>query len=117
VKITKSTVERLAAEVERRTGNRPVESIGQPGDGRTHYIMSESATGVTYYGARAAAAYLLGILRGAGPDGSVHHVDTAWVQQIDDALTFAPVPSRQAFFTGTERGYALRKAAAEHAAS
>jgi hypothetical protein len=60
MRITQSTVEALAAEAE-KAGVRTVESINHPGDGRTHYVMAESMTS-TYYGARQAAAYILGVL-------------------------------------------------------
>jgi hypothetical protein len=111
MRITQSTVEKLNDEIERLTGTAPVESISRPGDGRTHYVMTESFTS-TYYGARTATAYLLGILDGLDPEGSVHHVDARpqWIADIDNAYRFDGVPGRQraARTAGVRRGTMLR---------
>jgi hypothetical protein len=112
MRITQSTVERLAAEITRVSGYAPVESISHPGDGRTHYVMAESRTS-TYYGARQAAAYLLGMLAGFDPAGKVRHIETRpqWVADIDDEYEFGNIPAKQlaARWAGTHYGETLRE--------
>ena len=107
MRITKTHVQRLAAEIEERTGTNPVGTISSPGDGRTHYMMQESMTS-TYYGARAAAAYLLGILTGIDPDGPVHWTETMpeWVRDIDTEFTFGEIgkASVEAYAAGRAYG-------------
>jgi hypothetical protein len=89
MRITRETVRKLSDEAERVTGRTMLESINTPGDGTVHYVMAESMIS-TYRGTRAAAAYLLGVLAGADPDGQVHYVDTraAWLTEIDDEFKF-----------------------------
>jgi hypothetical protein len=89
MRITKTIVRKLAAEAERITGRPMIESINSPGDGRTHYVMAESHVS-TYYGARAAAAYLLGVLAGADPDGPVNWTARrpGWVATVDHEFKF-----------------------------
>ena len=111
MRITQTTVERLAREVERIAGRAPVGSINRPGDGQTHYVMSESMTS-TYCGARQATAYLLGMLAGLDPDGPVHHVDSRpqWVADIDREYQFGNIPAKQlaAHTAGKQYGEKLR---------
>lgn len=111
MRITQATVERLAAEIKQQAGRAPVESVSHPGDGRTHYVMAESATS-TYYGARQAAAYLLGVLAGLDPAGVWHHVNhrPEWVTAIDAAYQFDAIPAAQlaAHSAGIRYGEHLR---------
>lgn len=112
MRITKETVRRLAEEAERATGKPMIESINTPGDGRVHYVMAESMTS-TYYGARTAAAYLLGVLTGAHPEGQIHWVENRpeWITEIDDAFRFGSMagPAVQAFHAGYAYGRSLRR--------
>jgi hypothetical protein len=111
MRITQTTVERLAREVEGLTGFAPVQGINHPGDGRTHYVMAESMTS-TYYGARQATAYLLGMLHGLDPAGKVRHIETRpqWVADIDNEYEFGNIPAKQlaARQAGTAYGEKLR---------
>src|ERR1041385_8793037 len=112
MRITRSTVDRLAAEAERVTGRPMIEGINPPGDGRTHYVMAESMTS-TYYGASAAAAYMLGVLAGADPDGPVNWVEhrPGWVAEIDSEFRFGEIPAAtlRAYQAGTEYGRSHRR--------
>lgn len=114
MRITQTIVERLAAEAERRTGRKVLEGISRPGDGRTRYVMSESMIS-TYSGARNATAYLLGILAGSDPDGSVHWVENrpGWITEIDSEFRFGQTgrTALAAHQAGTAYGKTLRSPA------
>jgi hypothetical protein len=107
MRITQGHAEKLAAEIQRRTGTRPIQDICKPGDGRTHYVMSESMTS-TYYGARVAVAYLLGMLSGLDPEGPVHWVDVRpdWIRVIDSEYQYGQIgrAALAAHTAGTEYG-------------
>jgi hypothetical protein len=111
MRITKDTVRGLAAEAERITGRTVLEAINSPGDGRVHYVMTESMTS-TYYGARAAAAYLLGVLAGANPDGPVNWIEhrPGWVATVDHEFRFDAIPAAivRAYQAGHAYGTAHR---------
>jgi hypothetical protein len=113
VRITRSTIDQLAAEAERVTGKPMIESINRPGDGRTHYVMAESMTS-TYYGARQAAAYLLGVLAGANPDGPVNWIEhrPGWVADIDHEFRYNEIPgaTMRAYQAGRAYGQQARAA-------
>lgn len=113
MRITQLTVERLAEEIRTRTGRDTVQTISRPGDGRTHYLMAESMTS-TYYGARTAAAYLLGILTGLDPAGQIHWIETRpeWITEIDDAFRFGSMNPAcvRAFHAGYRYGRTHRPA-------
>lgn len=113
MRITQATVERLAGEAERITGRTVLESISRPGDGTTRYVMAESMVS-TYKGARTAAAYLLGVLTGAHPEGQIHYVEHGrpdWVAEVDDAFKFGsmPAPAVAAFHAGYQYGRTHRR--------
>lgn len=112
MRITQATVERLADEAGRVTGKDVLESISKPGDGTTHYVMAESMTS-TYKGARTAAAYLLGVLTGAHPEGQIHYVEhrPEWIAEVDDAFKFGsmPAPAVAAFHAGYQYGRTHRR--------
>ena len=110
MRITRGTVDQLAAEAERITGRTMIESIIHTGSG-TKYVMAESMIS-TYKGARAAAAYLLGVLSGADPAGPVNWVEhrPGWVAQIDAEFRLDEIgkDSLRAYKAGREYGRQLR---------
>jgi hypothetical protein len=110
MRITMAVVRELAAEAEKVTGKEILNGINSPGDGQTRYVMTESMISV-YKGSRAAAAYLLGILRGSDPEGPVHWIETrpARIAEIDAAYRFDQIsgPCLKAFDDGARRGREL----------
>jgi hypothetical protein len=118
MRITQTTVELLNREIGRLAGIAPVETISRPGDGRTHYVMTESMTS-TYYGARQATAYLLGVLAGLDPDGPARHADSrpAWIDTIETAFVLGCIPARQVAANQAGRAYGetLRETAQNNA--
>jgi hypothetical protein len=117
MRITQSVVRELAGEAAKVTGRPVLEGIISPGDGRTHYIMTESAVS-TYYGARAATAYLLGILCGSDPAGPAHWIAArpGRITEIDTAYRFGSIsgPCLRAFDDGCRRGRELLVARKGH---
>ena len=112
MRITKEHVRKLASEAERITGREILNQVYSPGDGCTRYVMTESMIS-TYKGARAATAYLLGVLSGSAPGGPASWVETrpGWIADIDAAYRFGQIPAAciQAFASGTAYGRNLRR--------
>jgi hypothetical protein len=102
MRLTQGTIDRLLTEIDRQTGIRPA-------------IPALS-------GVRQPVAYLLGVLRGADPLGTVHQVEAMpdWIRDIDAEYKFDAIPETQlaAFHVGIEYGKTLRgQAAARSGAS
>lgn len=117
MRITQAIVQRLADEAKARSGRIILESINNNGNSRgTAYYMAESSISV-YYGARQAAAYLLGVLSGLDPDGPVHWVDTRpeWIASIDGEFEYGRIGAAAlaAHTAGTEYGRTHRPAGNE----
>lgn len=113
VRITQAVVQRLADDIEQRAGLVTLQGINRNGNSRgTAYCMAESSIAV-YYGARQAAAYLLGVLAGSDPDGCVHWIthQPEWIAEVDHAFLFGQVSPAcaRAYNDGNEYGRTHRQ--------